>query len=710
MTRFHLLWGRRATRRMLGTLVLLAVLIWLAVDRVPTKRRWLAIAAEFKRGTIGHGLPPEQDKLLRQTVQWLLPYADIRGPVRINEPPLPGSGLHIFTTTAAAFGATGCATGNAVYDADLDAIFIDQDLFAQADLENLGEDSPTSLIGLRDLVFLPVYLRFVLMHELGHRSLHGTSGGLFDFHQGSREMEQEADDFALESLVEAYKEDIEQGGHQIGPGAAEVVQMDGVDLEPAERVWVDLVATASAMSWTLMYSSSDYSSFYSDSAHPTFITRAMTIFKKARTTGSAGSMLKAHAALHYAILTRMREFASGRFVEIQLPYGVQRVAFGEAELAVLTNGGYVFMAPNRLWRDCSLCPFRARSPLEFISQFWKKLPVPPTADSRPDLGSVRLTQPALAGPQAGQEDVAWASNIWGSSPRGFMKVTPDFTNGRELTVEGLQPTSSQVVVRKKPAVARDVSQINSLPALFVPPQPADVALLTSSIPDSGDTLAIVHAESPSSTMAWGELEQAVLAETGLKAINLEIGTVSSNTAYLSIRYNLGSRSRFFGIAELDLQSHVLTVVPLRFEHEGGHEAPGLYSDRIVAAPTGQRVRYLLVTRNRGHMLLYELSTHETMKLVAQHPFILDGVKLDGVRSDSLDVFATDLYAAYWVPPHFIVSAYKPDSVYSTNLLTGDTRVLFTPGFPRVEMTLGRAGYIAIFVSNGHKVYVVKAYE
>lgn len=662
-------------------------LLWLATEPPPTKKRWGKLSAEFEKGTIGH-LPPEQSKLLNDSVRLLLPFAGVSGPVRVNRSPMPGTALHIYTTTPAAFEATGCARGNAIYDSRIDTVFIDQDLFAPVGLESLGEDSPTSLIGLRDLTFLPPLLRFVLSHELGHRSKHGSSGGLFDFNLGSPKEEMEADQFALQTMIGAYARELKAGGQNLGPSAAELLFMDDVPLSASERVWVDLIGgTASAMNWYL-YSSSNFSPFYHDQAHPTFLTRSLDILQKARLSKATSPMLKAHAAFQHSNLVRMIRFGRGKFAEIQLPYGFQYAAFGDQGLAILTNGGHIFFLPLSELKEA-------------ISSGGGRILL-----SKPILSETPTQNNAIE-ESVVTRDTAWASVIWGDLPHGFLRSVANFDNGRAISIESLR-LNAQAISRPNQNLTKAISDISYIPESFTPPQPSGLALLASQFPDPDESIAIVRKHP--SAVKWSTLKQSVLQKSHLKSISLDFGTVTANTAYFSVRDSSQSHSRLYGVAELDLDSaSVSKVVPLRFEYEGGGDAPGLLSDIIVVVPSKRQPRYFLVSRSRDHMNLFELSTTQPMHLFAQHPFIIDDVMGSGAdrgaRAEGLGAFDPELKNAFWVPPNFLVSVFKNDSVYSTDLNTGTTRILFTPGLD-VEAAVSNEGYVSISVSNGRKVYVV----
>src|SRR5687767_13910955 len=116
---------------------LFLLVLWLAVEPSPTESRWRAVAREIERGNIAQ-LPPQDAALLNETIHWLVPHTGVAGPVNINGAPRPGD-LHVYATRPAALPVTGCASGNAVYDAELNIIFVDQSIVGPSDLPLLGE-------------------------------------------------------------------------------------------------------------------------------------------------------------------------------------------------------------------------------------------------------------------------------------------------------------------------------------------------------------------------------------------------------------------------------------------------------------------------------------------------------------------------------------------------------------------------------------------
>lgn len=648
---------------------LVALLAWLAFDSPNTEARWNAIAAEYERGSIGK-LPVEESALLRETLDWLVPHAGITGPIVVNDRPKPGC-LHVYTTTPEAVAVTGCARGNAVYDSVLDAVFIDESIIRPLELPLLGEKGRRSMMGINDLPFVPIYFRFILLHELGHRQLHRRSGGFFDSGGGARVMEKEADDFAVRKLGAAYAADLAVGGRRVGKGAGEFLHMERGGVSADERVWVDLGGAAAAMSLALMYSASDFSSFFEDTAHPNFVTRAGAILDSVIGAPDAGPMLKAHAKFHRAVLSRLQNLAGAKFAELHFPEGVQKVAFGGKHLLVMTNMGHVFRIP---------------------------LGVVENAIGRGNR-TLRLTEPTAPGPYQGiDDDHAWLSAMWVTPGTGPVIVRPV---GRQFEMDALtvQDDGFIQLPTLKQAIGNDAYGTN----LYVPPQPAEIAILSDTI-RAGDDFTIIQGDAKILRADWGPLLTAIAAAANLPSVRAEISTVTDETAYLSVYDTSGPHHRMFGVAEFDFASNALrSVNALRLDLEG---RPGISDDKLVAVPRDGGTRYLLLTRAQGYLKSYEVSAAAAPRLLSEHPLLIRSAEslknFDRTQLRNLDPV---LSGATWVPPGYVLVTVSSDSIYSVDLDTARTSVVFHPG-TTVQSAIGASGQVAFFIANGPKVYVI----
>lgn len=674
---------------------LLLLLGWLAASPPPTAAKWAAISQELKRGTMGQ-LPPADKKLLHQTLAWLLPQAGVTDRFILNSSPQPGKGLlHVYTTTPAALAATGCARGNALYDAQLDAIFIDEQIIRPEEFTQLGSDGPNLVLSLNEFSFVPVYLRFILLHELGHRQLHGRSGGAFyDINLGSRQIEQEADNFAVTKLKRAYAADFAAGGHRIGLGAARYIQLDPAGLSQAERVWADLIGAVSSMSVELMFSASDFSSFYEDTAHPNFIRRATAILDAALEAREPSIALKARAAIYRRYLRRMQSLALAKFVELQLPQGVQRVTFEDGRLLALTDSGGIFTATLNQVNQT-------------LQQTGRPLPL--------QLTSLRDRRHA-----ASSEDV-YRSKLWSHPNLGLVWVQPSEIDSitKVFTAHGNEiialPTLERVLNRLGGTeVLFEYSRPwwKGIPDydtnLFLPPQPAAAAIVQTAASSVRDELLLLREGQLVARLPLDSLSHAIGTRLGVPAAGLTVGTLTDSVAHLTVFQRSGSHDQLIGAAELDLLTgQVGRVTSLRFEDESGATMSSIPNDKLVAVPVGKQTRYILVTRNRSHFLVFSLSPARPARRVTEREFLFDSVLTQGhINSDVLGNFDPVLTDARFVNPSFVLATFFNDSVYLIDVNTGSITNLFSPG-NFIKLTTSRHGHVAFYMHNGRKIYLLR---
>jgi hypothetical protein len=139
-----------------------------------------------------------------------------RETIRINAP-LANGYLSVWITSSSKYlrELTGTNYGNAVYDATLDAIFIDRSLVDPDDLLSVySHSSYASVASFNGAPYLRTLLQFIFAHELAHREHDRVSAGAFDAGRLwgwlpwcktiARNREIEADRYAFEALMRVY--------------------------------------------------------------------------------------------------------------------------------------------------------------------------------------------------------------------------------------------------------------------------------------------------------------------------------------------------------------------------------------------------------------------------------------------------------------------------------------------------------------------------
>jgi hypothetical protein len=641
-----------------------SLLTWLAKEPSVIEQRWTRIQAELDRGHIGQ-LPEEVRQSFEDNIRWLTSYAGVSDDLVINRPRKKGA-LHVYSTTSLASGATGCIAGNAVYDADLDAVFIDEQIVNPTEIPLLGESGRTSLLEVKDLAFVAVYFRFVLLHELGHRRLHRHLRGFYDKTRGPRDLKVEADDFAIRTLVAAYSSDVATGKRDLGESAAEFIAMDRLPKTPAERVWIDLVGAAYATSLVQMFSASDFSSFYSDSAHPNFVQRASRIFDSAVKAKEVDDTLKSHARVFQEGLNRLQEFAQSKFIEIHIPEGVQQVAIGADHLAVLTQTGQIYTAA--------------------LAQVDKKRTL--------DIASL-----PGSGPYGSPNDAAWLTSIWESRTEGLNIFRPAYFSP-------LSGNQSARVLSFRNNLFRDRADISAkLPTnlsgkLLTAPQPADFAIVAN------DQQITVIGRGFVNEISLQELQQKIASGLGKSELYLELCAPGGDAVHVAL-FESNQKHYLYGIAEIRLDGSLRSITHVNFRHEEGGDAIGLADDRVVAIPCAKGYEYVYCTRNRTNFLLFELSESKPMKLVARYPFIFDKALKIGGSTYGVAAFDPHLRSAWWLPPDQVVAQFIQDSVFCVDRKSAHCSQLF-PGLMETESCSGTNGHVVFYIKNGRKLYLVKA--
>ena len=664
--------------RTLGLIAVIGVLAWLAIEPPPRQAAWAALQQAFDRGDLGH-LPQQQADALRRTITWLAPFAQVTGSIAVNERPRPGR-LNIITTTERALAVTGCARGNAIYDAALDSVFIDEQIVLARDLPLIGEAGPRSMYTPELLGFPIVYLRFVLLHELGHRYRHRGSGGFFDARHGERVEEAAADLFAVRSLTAAYSADLAQGGVHLSRGAAASLQLSPATIPVAERVWVDLLGAAASMSVSLMYSAGLFSSFYQDAAHPTFLDRATRLFSLALSSGEVSPTLKAHAVFYLENLARIKDLLARSVTELQLPLSVQNVAFDRGRLLVLTDHGHLYAAPLEGMKP----------------QGFRELPV---------------TARIAVGPYADPDDVSWSSPLWVFRDAGPI-VLREKPPGATKEMEAVRPDGTGRFTAA--ATLSAISNTSSFgDAAAIQGQPCERTILGTMTRDRGD-YRILQADGVRAEGHWERVRDQIRTALGLPKAEIELGTVTDQAAYLSVLDSSGAadgHEQLRGSAVLDLLHNTVSDVRLLdFRSPGGGETPTVEGDRLVAVPSADAhgARFFLLTRNLSQFLVFEVFGDRPMQLIGRHPFILDHLNRQSsgsLQSTLVAAFDPILANAYWVPSRGLVAVFRNDSVYSVDPGSGQIRLIFNPG-SEVRIAVSTDGRVALYARNGYKVYLL----
>lgn len=664
-------WGRV---RLALAVVFLLLLGWLIHGAVFTESRYEAVTRALRDGRIG-GLEPEaSDELLNQ-IKWLARSAGVKEEVKLNQPPSPKY-LSFYTTTPAAYGVTYCARRNAVYDAELDAVFIDMGLLNNGEFRSILEASGyDSVASLNNLPFFRVYLRFIVLHELGHRQLHRHGRKVFDLTRafdggGERKLEDEADQFAIRAMQAAYKADEESGGTFAFKDSSEFLGLGNYVIDsPSKRVWVDLISMASAMNMFDLFLQNPYAPFYQDRAHPTFLRRAQGLIGQSLRQPELDEKLRAHFVFFDKFLGREAEMLSQPLVEVVVPEPIESVNFDNRGLIVASRGlKALFTVPY-----AELVP--------------------------PGEGAKSISVNPVPLNTGFDED---KTSMWSSSASG----TFVFGSGGKTYV-GSETHWEEVEMEITRAVAEQTS-----PDIFLPPQPSRTALAVSST--TGDTsqerwyaLRDTHL---TRIKTASEIAGEIAERGGPAGCRLTVNTITEQKVYLTIENCVApAGTKALGVAVLDAATlGVLKVSLLR-----SPDLPDGIERRLVVAPVSEVEKYILVSgdgesRPSG-WAAWLLSTEGAPQQIARHQYLVNDV--GGDAEDSLrSNFNPDVSYAIWLPDDYIVINCNADSIYLLNLKNNDVQILFHPGDELLKVSKNKNGLLAIYMRGGYKSYIIRPRE
>lgn len=271
----------------IGMLMLLVGLAaWMALDASAPNRRLNQIDKSIAAGDFAT-LTVQERRDLSTTLRWLAASAGVSDRVVLNEPfgssKSANHELHVFITTARQTSITHCDPNNAIYDPQLDALFIDQSFvsFSQVDAY-LAAPEPDPQPGLdirltsQDFPSLRVRQRFVILHELGHRQLKHWTGlaHLWDRLFAPRHLENEADAFAIDKMGVALALASRYGVAALEPNTGMLLNFRSLEqMALRDQVQVSLVEMARFELSEQLFMPSAVSPFFQGVAHPNLVSR-----------------------------------------------------------------------------------------------------------------------------------------------------------------------------------------------------------------------------------------------------------------------------------------------------------------------------------------------------------------------------------------------------------------------------------------------------
>lgn len=324
--------------KLLSVMVVLGLFVWLALSQSPRDRRVERLNAAIKEGLF---YEPEEREEFVHSLFWLASAAGIHQTVRVNEPYISseaGQYLNVYITDAATEEVTRCGAYNAVYDPELDAVFIDRSFVEAAEWKQIlaapdgqgGLDIPLSL---KDVPSIRVLFRFVFLHELGHRQLHRTT-----YSSDSVERERQADDFALTHMEIAYAKASGAGIIAVEDYTGDQIEFPVTsDLPVPVQVQASVVEMAYIMLGAQFVLPTTASPFHGPDTHPNVVDRMISLIDSSlRRYASDGDL---DALSHYILrkATQYREMAAAQPIEIRSRKPIVALIGGSSYVGILAG-------------------------------------------------------------------------------------------------------------------------------------------------------------------------------------------------------------------------------------------------------------------------------------------------------------------------------------------------------------------------------------
>ncbi|MER8640198.1 hypothetical protein [Mesorhizobium sp. M1365] len=260
---------------------------------------------------------------LERELRTLARVAGITAPVALNKPFDPVK-LNIHIVRGDLDGRDKLQDGDARYDAGWDVLLLStrvvRPMVPGLEYANvhLSTDPQESLIA-------QTWFQFVVLHELGHRTLHRYVAVAKDV------AEQQADKFAFEHLAELQ---VEQAGKGDDPNLFSPQLIAG--LPPADRRIAVTASTLTMLSVGLQFSDVAFSTFFSDPAHDAFVKRFvpyLTELLLRTTTFQARTIVQ----LALAYLDRVRLTGESVVAEIHLSRPIGKLFYENGQVIVVAD-------------------------------------------------------------------------------------------------------------------------------------------------------------------------------------------------------------------------------------------------------------------------------------------------------------------------------------------------------------------------------------
>ena len=650
-------------------LIIAVLLAWLLFEPDNDKARIAKLSEAFKKGEIGR-LDPKEEERFEDEINTLCRIAGVNQQVEINH--VSGekdfkSKLHIFITDGA-LDITHCTKGNAVFDAQVNCVFIDLSLFRLNDWMIYQEGMQ---LNNGDLPFLATYRRFIVLHELGHYKLHKTSGGFFDLRGGSvdkqsRKKEMEADNFAIANWGRYLK------GQPADDNIGGSMDFGNFPKSDANNTAVSLLEMGNNIVLGMTYGLSPYSPFYSDAAHPTYFDRVKSLIHTIADQQDVDKKIKARAWLTYAMLNRTQQVAQQEdIVEISTNSPLLDIGFSDKGLVILPYTKGVFYT----------VPFSDLEKLKNRGQI-KSYQVP---------GSYRHQTPPLV-------DSTSIETLF------------------SLSGSGTYCSSDNKLLRLGEHGLSDISDtpfgklFKNATNLYLPVQPGNKAVVV------GDSVfSVVFGPGQIIRKKIAAFEKEIKEKLGqVGRLNFFGTLINGDIAAVPVE-NDSVYNKLTGIALIDLKTLKTTVIPdfklpEHFFNNGSLGRTG-YDDSenqyLYSTDPSKAIVIRLVKEKNVSVSwqMFAASGNEAGQMIQNVPFISNDVN----DRKSLSDFSPQMYHQRITPvgKNLFLLNWNGDSIFLVNTQDHSVKPVFNPGDETLKIRVSDRGYIAIFTQGVKKFYLLK---
>jgi len=665
---------KRLYWRLCGGLLVLGLVAWLVFDSSPRDRRIQQVNRALKNHVLGK-LSAAQKKHLESTASEMIQALGIAVRVAVDEPYQTGR-LNIYTTSPYAMSTTHCGAGNALYDPMLDAIFIDEQFFADEGYRNIYEASGYgAVVSFKDdLVFPDIFVRFIILHELGHRQLHRNIQLYRPHVSGAppnlvRRYETEADRFAVQGMQRFYSFDKAHHGGIVGEPLRDAVGISEFfdhDIGPANQVYIDLIGTLFMMADYNLYLGTPYSPFFEDSNHPTFLDRAKGAID-AVLENDIHPKLAANFQFLKESLNREAGVGTRRFTEIIVPAPVQDASFGVGELLISGVGNSQLFSVNE-------------------DEFTKKQ----RSDGNHLVHAVPKGAPSPAG--ANRKNLGF----WTLPDRRALLVDDD---GDAWEYVGDRRTHSNLDL-PKPLTTRGCFHLVS------PPQPTDVALASACDSKFVDWFISFNRFQRTASRSHPEIFQELTARLGRPVDGMTVVALDESGVYLALA-GPDKNPTLIGSARLSLSSlrvEEATLFKLDpvLQRDNGSD---LVWPLLIARVAAREHSFVLRSRDVGGPALtaWELFPNDLPRAVSDASLLVS--KVGQVTPDLIADFDPYVVKTWMLTATLSLVYLANDSLYLFDSTTKRFEIVFHPTFEGIQVRLGQQGRWALFMPGGSRVFV-----